>query len=74
MAAELVRIYIELLEEGTKCWRPVMAVKVSDDTYRITDIVPEGEVWMFRPGEVVRCRTRDIADQTELVAYKSVRS
>jgi len=36
-------IYVELLDEGTKCWRPVSAEHISDDVYRVLDFVPEGK-------------------------------
>ena len=56
-------IYVELLDEGTKCWRPVSAEHISDDVYRVLDFVPEGEVWSFQPGDVVRCIERQSATE-----------
>jgi hypothetical protein len=58
------------LDESVKCWRPVSAVHVSEDSYRIVDPVPEGEAWLFQPGEVVRCKQREFSDGTGLTAYE----
>jgi hypothetical protein len=69
-----VTIFVELLDEGVKCWRPVSADRVSEDTYRIVGSVPQGEVWLFQPGEIVRCTQRQFSDGTGLTAYESVAS
>jgi len=69
---ERVTILVELLNEGVKCWRPVSAKHLSEDTYRIVDTVPEGETWVFQPGEVVRCKQREFSDGMGLTAYVSV--
>ncbi len=63
-------IYMPLLDEGTPCWRPVQAVRLADDLYRIADSTPEDEKWMFSPGEVVRCEWRVLADGPSLVAVE----
>jgi len=64
-------VYVELLDEGTKCWRPVSAERLSEDTYRIEDTVPEGESWQFQPGEIVRCKERLFGDASGLAAFES---
>jgi hypothetical protein len=69
---ERVTIFVELLEEGTECWRPVSAERLSEDTYRIVDAVPEDEVWQFQPGEIVRCKPRVFSDGIGLTAFESV--
>jgi hypothetical protein len=45
-----MKIYIELLGEGTLVWRPVEAVHIKDDLYRITQVnaQPDDECWPFR--------------------------
>jgi hypothetical protein len=63
---------MELLDEGTKCWRPVSAEHVSEDLYRIVDVVPEDEIWLFQPGEVVRCKERQFSEGSGLTACESV--
>ena len=55
-------IYVELLEEGSRCWRPVSATARYDGTYSILGIVPSGEVWAFQPGERVRCEEHTFAN------------
>jgi hypothetical protein len=70
--SERSTIYVELLDEGTNCWRPVAAERLSEDTYRIVDMVPEGESWLFQPGEVVRCKERLFHDASRLAAFESV--
>ncbi|HTX75655.1 MAG TPA: shikimate kinase [Terracidiphilus sp.] len=67
-------IYVELLREGTPCWRPVNAERLSGDTFRIVDPVPNDETWAFQPGQVVRCRQQALQDGLGLVAFESVNS
>jgi len=69
---ERVTILIQLLDEGVKCCRPVSAEHLSEDTYRIADTVPEGETWLFKPGEAVQCKQREFSNGTGLTAYESL--
>jgi hypothetical protein len=55
-------IYVALLDEGTDCWRPVDAVQLNKDTYRIVNPPIEDERWQFESGDVVHCRERVFAD------------
>jgi hypothetical protein len=54
-------IYMPLLGEGTDCWRPVRAVKVTEDVFEIAEQLPDGESWAFAPGSRVRCRNHVFA-------------
>jgi hypothetical protein len=72
MSEEQVVILVELLDEGVECWRPVAAQRLSEDTYRIVDPVPEGETWQFQPGQIVRCKRRRLSDGVRLTAYEAV--
>ena len=65
-------IYIYLLDEGVDVWRPVEAERMSSTTFRIpsTTNIPDDESWMFKPGEVVRCEIRRLADGERLVAIQ----
>lgn len=63
-------IYVALLNEGTPCWRPVMASHVSDDLFQIVDEQPEDEAWEFETGQVVRCKQRAFQDGSGLVAFE----
>ena len=51
-------IYVSLLNDGTNCWRPVEAVQINKNIYRITNPSIEDEQWQFETGDVVRCRER----------------
>lgn len=67
------QIYVELLYEGTNCWRPVDAEQVGKDVWRIKGEVPEDEIWAFQPGDVVRVETRRFGDSSDLlVAIEAV--
>ncbi len=69
-------IYVYLLEEGTDVWRPVRAVKVQDDWYRILAANPDpnDEEWQFTTGDVVRCemqlRSNGMESQEVLVTVE----
>jgi len=53
-------VFVRLLDEGTDVWRPVRAVRIGENTYRITEqAVPEDEVWVFQPGDVVVVEGRE---------------
>jgi hypothetical protein len=71
-----VTIYVNLENEGVDSWRPVDAQKVDREKYFIPDdtIIPEGEVWQFQPGKVVRCVPAERKDGEEetLLAVESV--
>ncbi|KAA8476152.1 hypothetical protein BDE36_2612 [Arcticibacter tournemirensis] len=50
-------IYVKLLEEGTTVFRPVPAVKVMGNVYRIESedsYNPENETWEFLPGSLAK--------------------
>ena len=72
MDKERVTIYVALLNEGTDCWRPVTAERVSEGLFQIVDSQPEDEQWEFPPGQIVRCRERTFSDGRGLVAFESV--
>ena len=65
----MATIYMPLLNEGTEVWRPVEAVPLGRDTYRVEGAVPEGEEWAFAPGTDVRCEWKTFSGGTrELIA------
>ena len=71
-----MNIFVQLLDEGTQVWRPVEAVHIQDDPYRIIEInaQPEDESWPFETDSIVRCRTK-ATDEGDiiLVAYEQVK-
>jgi hypothetical protein len=58
--ARMTEIYVALLNEGTGVWRPVPAIAVAENVYRLTPKAPpsDDEEWEFAPGESVRCEFR----------------
>jgi hypothetical protein len=65
-------IFVYLLDEGTDVWRPIEAVSMGNDQYRIVseNKDPEDENWQFKTGQVVRCATRRLSDGDRLVAIE----
>ncbi len=65
-------IYMPLRDEGTDCWRPVHADRVSNGIYEITvEVEPGDENWLFPPRSRVRCREHAFADgHLGLVAFE----
>ena len=60
-------VYVELLDEGVRSWRPVQADHLGADRYRLHGPIPANETWAFRPGEVVCCREQHMSDGVVLV-------
>ncbi len=65
-------IFVELLREGTPCWRPVQAEHLGDELYRIIEPIPEGEVSAFAPGDTVKCKMHRFANSDGLLAHQKV--
>ena len=68
------KIYIQLLGEGTIVYRPVPALKMEHNIYKIEgyDIHdPEDEEWEFIPGTVVIVKERTLEEEIVLVAVKT---
>lgn len=60
-------IYVELLGEGVDVWRPVSAVRLGSDVYRLPEETPDDEHWAFPPGAAVIVETRELSDGPALV-------
>ena len=70
-----LEVYVELLDEGVRVWRPVPAHRVDEETYvllRPEDYDGDDETWQFPPGSVVRCANRRIRDGEILAAVERV--
>jgi hypothetical protein len=66
-------IYIEMLEEGTTCWRPVEAEYLGNELCRITGVAPNDEVWAFSVGDVVKCKMKTFqGDSKGLVVHEKI--
>ncbi len=70
--ADPTTVHVELLDEGTQCWRPVLAEPLGDDRYRLIGEQPEDETWPFSVGDIVRCEMRELSDGRALVAVAKV--
>ncbi len=67
-------IHIYLKDEGTQVWRPVEAIVMGEDLYRIPDniLVPDDEDWEFLPGSVVRCVHKKLSGGVRLAAIEAI--
>lgn len=69
------RIMVQLLNEGTVCYRPVPAIQVSENIFILQgyDIYnPEDEKWEFLPGETIYAEMRNLSDGECLVSLRRV--
>lgn len=69
MGENTIKIYINLLEEGTPTWRPTQAIPTGNGLYKILPTPkydPEDEIWEFLPNSIVRCEPRK-SDKGEMV-------
>ncbi|HNC38079.1 MAG TPA: hypothetical protein PK492_01875 [Chitinophagaceae bacterium] len=66
-------IYIQLLEEGTKVYRPVPSFQIEDNLYEVGGFEiydPEDEVWEFTPGTYVLVVEKNLDGENVLVAIQ----
>ena len=59
MDSNTKEIYIELLDEGTRVYRPTMGISLGDGKFKVMpskDYDPDDENWAFLPGAIVRCK------------------
>ena len=66
-------VYVFLPGEAVDVWRPVSAEHIRDDVYHLLGEAPDPEIekWEFPPGQLVRCRLRQLSDGEFLVAYEA---
>lgn len=57
-----MKIYVELLNEGTPCWRPVDARDLGRGRFQIVEAAPEGEEWAFLSGDISRVQAARIPE------------
>ena len=65
-------IYVQLLNEGSEVYRPVLSKKINDFLYELLDnnYDPEDEEWEFLPGTIVVVEEKILSGEKELVAIK----
>lgn len=72
---DTVKIYIELLEEGTPTIRGTDAISLGNGVYKVLatpNYDPEDEIWKFLPGSLVRCEPRKNFGEEILYAVEKV--
>ncbi len=57
-------IYLRITGREVDCWTPAMAIHLSHDVYRVTQVLGE-ERTEFKAGETVRCEMRGFPDGSE---------
>ncbi len=70
-------IYIQLLDEGTKVYRPVPARHIENNIYEVGGFEiydPEDEVWEFIPGTHVLVEKQNLDGENVLVAILEQRT
>lgn len=75
MIENTAEIFVTLLEENVSVYRPVKAVALGDDIYKIVSEAPkpDEERWEYTTGDVVRCRVhRFEGGETGLLAVERV--
>lgn len=55
-------IYIELLDEGTTIYRPVLSTMIGKDVFILGPKEDNEETWAFEPGETVEVEPHTFAD------------
>jgi hypothetical protein len=65
-------IYVGLLDEGIDVWRPVKAIHVDGNIYRIAAQAYDSdtETWQFVPGDEVVCEMIDSSEGRILAATR----
>ncbi len=67
-AGKETTIYVMLVGEGLNVLRAVRAEHLGRDYYKIVEDMPEGETWQFGPGQVVRCKKKNLSSGKAMVA------
>ena len=65
-----VSIYVTMMGEGMNVLRSVRAEHLGRDFYIIVDEMPADENWEYVPGQVVRCKKKNLSNGKGLVAYE----
>jgi len=68
-----VRVYVQLLGEGTTVFRPVWARPITPSVVELLmpeDYNPEDEEWEFQPGATVHVERRELGGEQLLVAVR----
>ncbi len=66
-------IYVRLLGEGTVVYRPVLAIEISENLYKIQGKEihdPDDEAWEFLPESVVVVQRQELEGEQVFTAIK----
>ena len=66
-------IYIQLLNEGTEVYRPVPAIEIKNNIYKLegSEIYdPKDEEWEFEPGTLVKTERKCFEGEMVLIAVE----
>jgi hypothetical protein len=66
-----VKIFVQLLDEGTVVYRPTNAMDLGNGRFRLeacSGYSPDDETWEFLPGTEVRREVRTLASGKQYVA------
>ncbi len=66
--ADLVTLYMPLLDEGVEVWRPVQAEALPNGLYLVHGPMSDDELWQFQPGSIVGATLRQLSEGVRLVA------
>ena len=70
LTGKQVNIYVNMVGEGMNVLRSVRAEHLGRDFYIIVDEMPADENWEFMPGQVVRCKKKNLSNGKGMVAYE----
>jgi hypothetical protein len=70
LSGKEVSIYVTMMGEGMNVLRTVRAEHLGRDFYVIKDEMPADEAWEFLPGQVVRCKKKNLSNGKGLVAFE----
>ena len=66
-------IYIQLLDEGTTIYRPVLSTVIDDNIYIVGNRDDNDEKWEFEPNEIVEVKRHVFKDgKCGLIAVKKI--
>jgi len=66
-------IYVQLLNEGTEVYRPVPAIEIRNNIYKLEGreiYDPEDEEWEFKPGTLVKTERKCFEREMVLIALQ----
>jgi hypothetical protein len=66
----LTTLYVQLEDEGTDVWRPVQAVIIDDNRYRLLGPMPPDERWSIPPNSIVQSVEKNLSGGVHNVAVE----